>query len=108
MGVYLGLSITGGVVDVSLGLRRGVVGNIASSIMDIGLSSRRGIIGCVSCGVVGVGHGGGVWQGIAVVTQSTIGESVDGGLGGVLGRTGQGHGGQEEDGEALHIETARR
>ena len=29
MGVYLGLSITGGVVDVSLGLRRGVVGNIS-------------------------------------------------------------------------------
>merc|ERR1719278_113559 len=111
MGVYLGLSITGGVVDVSLGLRRGVVGNITCGVMDVGLSDgvdQAGVQGVVHVGGVGVGNGGGVWQGIAVVTQSTIGESVDKWLGGILGRTGQGHGGQEEDGEALHIETARR
>ena len=42
-----------------------------------------------------VDHRAQIWRS---TYQSTIGESVDEGGGGVLGGTGQGHGGEEEDG----------
>merc|ERR1719385_641167 len=123
---FVHLSIASGVVDVSLGFGGGVVGDIASSIMHIRLSSRGSIISNIACSIVNIGlsdrvdesrvngvsvdnrgvsvgdMGGGVGQGIP--SGSSIGETVDEGsnCGSIISWTGEGHGGEGEQSEALH------
>merc|ERR1719180_595253 len=105
-------------MDVSLGFRGRVVGDIACGIVNIGLSNgvdQSSIKGVVDKGGGSVGNvGGGVGQSIprgsnASIGKSTIGEgsirsSIDKGSYGssLVGGTGKSHGGESEQSEALH------
>merc|ERR1719385_558214 len=128
---FVHLSIASGVVDVSLGFRGGVVGDIASSIMHICLSCRGSIISNITCGIVNIGLsnrvdesgvngvsvdnrgvsvgnvGGGVGQ--SIPSGSSIGEAVDeGSNSSLVSWTSKGHGGEGEQSEALHDDCQAR
>merc|ERR1719400_1543929 len=85
-----------GVVDVSLGFRGGVVGDIACGIVNIGLSNgvdESSVKGVVDKGGMSVGNvGGGVGQSIP---EGSNGSSF-------VSWPGKSHGGEGEQSEALH------